>query len=43
LHATGRIDRRPAGVTAGPGFLIGHTISLSLTVRLLAPAGSPRG
>ena len=39
LHATGRIDRRSAGVTAGPGFLIGHQISLSLTVRLLPPAG----
>lgn len=38
LHATGRIDRRRAGVTAGPGFLIGHQISLSLTVRLLPPA-----
>jgi polyisoprenoid-binding protein YceI len=38
LHATGRIDRRSAGVTAGPGFLIGHQISLSLTVRLLPPA-----
>jgi polyisoprenoid-binding protein YceI len=43
LHATGRIDRRSAGVTAGPAFLIGHTISLSLTVRLLPPAGPPRG
>ena len=39
LHATGRIDRRSAGVTAGPGFLIGHQISLSLTIRLLPPAG----
>ena len=34
LHATGRIDRRSAGVTAGPGFLIGHQISLSLAIRL---------
>jgi polyisoprenoid-binding protein YceI len=41
LRATGRIDRRSAGVTAGPGFLIGHTISLSLTVRLRPPAGPP--
>jgi polyisoprenoid-binding protein YceI len=42
LHATGRIDRRSAGVTAGPGFLIGHRISFSLGVRLLPPAGPPR-
>jgi polyisoprenoid-binding protein YceI len=42
LHATGRIDRHSAGVTAGPGFLIGHQISLSLAVRLLPPAGPPR-
>jgi len=39
LHATGRIDRCSAGVTAGPAFLIGHQISLSLTIRLLPPAG----
>lgn len=39
LHVTGRMDRRSAGVTAGPGFLIGHRISLSLTVRLLPPSG----
>jgi len=42
LHATGRIDRRAAGVTAAPGLLIGHQISLSLAVRLLPPARSPR-
>jgi polyisoprenoid-binding protein YceI len=31
LRATGSLDRRTAGITAGPGFLIGHAISLSLT------------
>jgi polyisoprenoid-binding protein YceI len=41
LQATGRMDRRSAGVTAGPAFLIGHQISLSITVRLLPPAGPP--
>jgi polyisoprenoid-binding protein YceI len=38
LHATGRLDRRLAGVDAAPAFLVGHTISLSLTVRLCPPA-----
>jgi len=42
LRATGRIDRRTAGVTAAPGLVIGHQISLSLAVRLLPPARSPR-
>ena len=41
LHATGRLDRRSAGLTAGPAFLIGHLISLSLTVRLRWQAGPP--
>ena len=31
LRAAGSLDRRAAGITAGPGFLIGHAISLSLT------------
>lgn len=31
VRATGSLDRRTAGITAGPGFLIGHAISLSLT------------
>jgi polyisoprenoid-binding protein YceI len=30
LRATGALDRRTAGLTAGPAFLIGHVISLSL-------------
>ena len=42
LRATGRLDRRSAGVTAGPAFLIGHLISLSLTVRLRRQAGPPQ-
>ena len=41
LRATGRLDRRSAGVTAGPAFLIGHPISLSLAVRLRRQAGPP--
>lgn len=41
LHAAGRLDRRSAGVTAGPAFLIGHLISLSLAVRL-RQAGPPQ-
>jgi polyisoprenoid-binding protein YceI len=43
LQATGHLDRRSAGVTAGPAFLIGHAVSLSLTVRLLPPAEQPQG
>ena len=42
LRATGRLDRRSADVTAGPAFLIGHLISLSLAVRLRRQAGSPQ-
>jgi polyisoprenoid-binding protein YceI len=42
LRATGRLDRRSAGVTAGPAFLIGHLISLSLTVRLRRQPGPQR-
>ncbi len=42
LRATGRLDRRSAGVTAGPAFLIGHRISLSLAVRLRRQAGPPQ-
>ena len=30
LRATGSVDRRAAGITAGPGFLIGHAISLAI-------------
>ena len=41
LRATARLDRRSAGVTAAPAFLIGHTISLSLAVRLRPPATIP--
>ena len=38
LCATGRLDRRAAGVDAAPAFLMGHIISLSLAVRLCPPA-----
>ena len=41
LRATARLDRRSAGVNAAPAFLIGHTISLSLAVRLRPPATIP--
>ncbi len=41
LRATARLDRRSAGVSAAPAFLIGHTISLSLAVRLRPPAPLP--
>ena len=41
LRATGRLDRRSAGLTAGPAFLIGHLISLSLAVQLRWQAGPP--
>jgi polyisoprenoid-binding protein YceI len=41
LRATARLDRRSAGVNAAPAFLIGHTISLSLGVRLRPPAIIP--
>ena len=38
LRATGRLDRRTAGVDTAPAFLVGHIISLSLAVRLCPPA-----
>jgi polyisoprenoid-binding protein YceI len=41
LRATGQLDRRSAGVSAGPAFLIGHQITLSLAVRL-RHTGPPR-
>lgn len=41
LRATGRLDRRAAGVDAAPAFLVGHMISLSLAVRLCPPATIP--
>jgi polyisoprenoid-binding protein YceI len=41
LRAIARLDRRSAGLTAAPAFLIGHTISLSLAVRLRPPAIIP--
>ncbi len=36
LHATGRLDRRSADVTA-PGLLVGHLVTLSLAIRLRPP------
>jgi polyisoprenoid-binding protein YceI len=39
LTATGQLDRRSAGVTAAPAFMVGHMVSLSLTMRLCPPAG----
>ncbi len=41
LRATARLDRRSVGVNAAPAFLIGHTISLSLAMRLRPPATIP--
>jgi polyisoprenoid-binding protein YceI len=41
LRATGHLDRRSAGVTAAPAFVVGHLISLSLAVRLRPPAAAP--
>ena len=38
LHATGHLDRRSAGVTTAPAFVVGHRVALSLTVRLRPPA-----
>lgn len=38
LRAAAQFDRRAAGVAAGPSFLIGHLISVTLTVRLHPPA-----
>ena len=43
LHATGCLDRRSAGVTAAPGFVVGHQVTLSLTVRLRPPAPAQDG
>jgi polyisoprenoid-binding protein YceI len=37
LNAAGRLDRRVAGVTRAPAFLVGRQVSLSLTVRLCPP------
>jgi polyisoprenoid-binding protein YceI len=34
LCATGQLDRRAAGITAAPAFLIGHKISLHVIVQL---------
>jgi polyisoprenoid-binding protein YceI len=36
LHATGRLDRRSAGVRA-PAFLVGRLVALSLGIRLRSP------
>ena len=33
LRATGTLDRRTAGITAGPGFLIGHAISVTIAAQ----------
>jgi polyisoprenoid-binding protein YceI len=38
LHATGSLDRRSVGVTTAPAFVVGHQVTLSLTVRLRPPA-----
>jgi polyisoprenoid-binding protein YceI len=38
LHATGYLDRRSVGVTTAPAFVVGHQVTLSLTVRLRLPA-----
>jgi polyisoprenoid-binding protein YceI len=40
LCATARLDRRSAGINA-PAFLIGHTISMSLAIRLRPPETVP--
>jgi len=39
LRATGQLDRRSAGVTAAPAFVVGHLVSLSLAVRLHPDTG----
>lgn len=36
-RAAAQFDRRAAGVTAGPGFLIGHLITVTLAIRLRPP------
>lgn len=43
VRATGQVDRRAAGVTTGPAFLIGHLIAISLTVWLRPPAAACSG
>lgn len=40
LRATGRVDRRSAGVTAAPALLVGHQVAIALTVWLRPPATS---
>lgn len=42
LRATGQVDRRSAGVTAAPAFLVGHQVAIALTVWLRPPAMSPK-
>jgi polyisoprenoid-binding protein YceI len=37
LRAAAQFDRRAAGVTAGPALLIGHLITVTLTIRLQPP------
>jgi polyisoprenoid-binding protein YceI len=37
LCATGQVDRRSAGVTAAPAFLVGHQVAIALTVWLRPP------
>jgi polyisoprenoid-binding protein YceI len=39
--ASARLDRRSVGVNSAPAFLIGHTILLSLAIRLRPPAAVP--
>jgi polyisoprenoid-binding protein YceI len=39
--ASARLDRRSVGVNSAPAFLIGHTILLSLAIRLRPPATVP--
>jgi polyisoprenoid-binding protein YceI len=39
--ASARLDRRSVGVNSAPAFLIGHTILLSLAIRLCPPAAVP--
>jgi polyisoprenoid-binding protein YceI len=38
LHAVGYLDRRSAGLTTAPAFVVGHRVTLALTVRLRPPA-----
>jgi polyisoprenoid-binding protein YceI len=39
--ASARLDRRSVGVNSAPAFLIGHTILLSLAIRLRPPVTVP--